>query len=142
MDRFKFRAWHSEQKRMIDIYGLGPDFATENTLDGVDPGTNAFMGDDFEKLSVMQCTGLKDSEGTDVFEGDKFKGEELQEYYLVVWNVNEARFQLDYYGFDQHTGEGGQEVDSNEISRIDENALEISCISDMNVIGNIYQPAS
>lgn len=86
MDRFKFRAWHSIQKRMIDIYGLGPDFVTENTLDGVDPGTNAFMGDDFEKLIIMQCTGIMDKKGTYIYEGDILGFGKSITTYAVVWN--------------------------------------------------------
>jgi len=70
MHRFKFRAWHSVQKRMIDVYGLGTDFVTENTLDGVDPGTNCWHGDDMEDLLVLQYVGLDDIEGNELAEGD------------------------------------------------------------------------
>lgn len=61
MRKLRFRAWHTEQKRMIDVYGLGIDFLTENTLDGVDPGTNAFCGDDMtpEQLYMNYLNDVK-----------------------------------------------------------------------------------
>jgi uncharacterized phage protein (TIGR01671 family) len=131
MDRFKFRAWHSEQKRMIDIYGLGSDFATENTLDGVDPGTNAFMGDDFEKLTIMQSTGLKDKNGTLIYEGDIIKWGHLSGSYenpvriAVVEIKPDIQFRLTN---GKHTF-----IFGNFIYKATDKALEI--------IGNIYENA-
>jgi len=132
MDRFKFRAWDGQFKTMA--YGSLTQDRWYSKTGFLDVSSGGLEGCD-----IMQCTGLKDMEGHHVFEGDRFEGEEPQEYYLVVWNANEARFQLDYYGFDEYTGEGGQEVFASEISRIDENMIDMSSVSVMKVIGNIYQ---
>ena len=98
---------------MIDIYGLGTDFATENTLDGVDPGTNAFMGDDFKLLTVMQFTGLKDIHNEYIFEGDivrwglnfsknGYDDENWHRYAVVSFNPD-IQFKIVYY-IDSKTG--------------------------------------
>lgn len=65
----KFRAFDTKRKRMFAVYGLGKEFATEDTLDGVDPGYNAFQGEDFKQLEIMQFIGLKDRYLKDIYEG-------------------------------------------------------------------------
>jgi len=131
-NRFKFRAWYD-----------GNMYTNHSVSIEID-GTIQFLYPDGEwrenkDLVLMQCTGLNDINGTLVFEGDKFEGEDQKEYFVVVWNPQESRFQLDYYGFDQYTGEGGQEVDATEISKVDENVMDISSVLEMNITGNIYE---
>lgn len=70
MREIKFRAWDNDQQRMFNVYGMGLDFITEDTLNGIDPGVNCFSGDDFKKLVPMQYTGLKDKNGNEIYEGD------------------------------------------------------------------------
>lgn len=85
---FKFRAWDKETKRMFNIYGLGKDWCTEDTFDGVDPDTNCFDGDEFkERIVVMQYIGLFGKEKNIIYDGDivKVRGtKKVGEYVTVV----------------------------------------------------------
>lgn len=69
MRDIKFRAYHTEQKRMFDVYCLGIDLVAEITYNGVDYGNNVFCGDDVNFIKIMQYTGLKDKNGKEIYEG-------------------------------------------------------------------------
>ena len=88
--------------------------------------------------SVCQFTGLLDKNGNNIYEGDKFQGDEPGEFYIVNWNNEEAIFQMDLYGYSVSVGEGSQEVYDNEISQIDSNFFELSALSSDEIIGNIH----
>lgn len=82
MREIKFRAWDSLTKSMIEDYCV----LNETRFEGYDLTNNIH-----EVIGVMQYTGLKDKNGTFIFEGDIFRieeetdGEDEVLYVIVVW---------------------------------------------------------
>lgn len=88
----EFKAWDKKEQRLFDVYGLGIDFVTENTFNGVDEGVNCFSGDEFkERIVIMQFTGFLDKNGNKIFDrfnlGDWTKTDEglKQSKQQVFW---------------------------------------------------------
>src|SRR5699024_8768798 len=124
MREFKFRAWDTDKNKMVKVDTI--DFYNGNVND-VD-FYNQEMHFGFSTI-LLQYTGLKDKNGTEIYEGDII---EISSGYLdtpiiskVVWGGSE------YPAFDlpKYDGYGANAFSSIYFSEDDE----------IRVIGNIYE---
>lgn len=144
MRQIKFRAWSKKYKEYISIgFSVLGETTAFNLIElwyieekGVSEGILDLM---FNDVVLEEFTGLKDKNRKEIYEGDKFEGEEGNEYYVVEYNSNYARFEVSYYGYNMFHNEGGGEEFSSEISRIDCNCLDMDSLSSIEVIGNINE---
>jgi hypothetical protein len=108
MMEIKFRAWDELNKRMIEPSGV-------LLLPKREGGGQAMSGNGYNYV-LMQFTGLKDKNGTEVFEGDLLKL--ADEIYQVIWHHNRWAIR-------------------NERGRLHEVGKDFNYFFE--VIGNIYQ---
>lgn len=118
MKNFKFRAWDKEHKYMeYTDKNLVVCFSDEG-VEVTDHTTFSHSCTSMESFELMQSTGLKDKNGTEIYEGDIVKNI-YDEIYVVKWF--DAGFHLEEKyngGFDYH---------------------ELHFEDNKKVIGNIYE---
>lgn len=84
MKEIKFRAWHKDFKKMYEVKSI--QFCNE--VDGAIQSVELWLlgkVDFIEDIELMQFTGLQDSEGKDIYEGDI-----LARHSFIPWNKFEG----------------------------------------------------
>lgn len=92
----KFRVWEIKEKRMLPVDTLSfPVGGIHYYGPGLGDGWSG-INPSFEKINkitglLMQCIGIEDKKGVDIFEGDRVVHEDGS-YGFVVWNEGILQF--------------------------------------------------
>ncbi|AFL98755.1 YopX protein [Desulfitobacterium dehalogenans ATCC 51507] len=89
MKLLKFRVWNKVSKKMHNPQAISFDIQSCNPF-AVSIPTKSW--DPVEKYELLQWTGLRDEDGTDVYEADLVLID--YEIYKVHWNESQAAFEL------------------------------------------------
>lgn len=118
----KFRAWDKETNRMSDVFEL---------IDLVSQAMNYTVGY-FETLKLIQCTGLLDKNGKEIYEGDLLRdGDSEPCLHKIIWWGDQAKYELE-------TWEGNDIWSSGLFSYLDD-LVEDGKLTDFEIVGNIYE---
>ena len=94
MRGIKFRAWHKERNKMLDVFGV--NFRTPATVQVLNAQYELYE-ELLSCVSLVQYTGLKDVNGRDIYEGDicfLIDTEYQNEQYEVAYSDSQCKFYL------------------------------------------------
>jgi uncharacterized phage protein (TIGR01671 family) len=119
--RFKFRAWDKSQNKMYQVRGI--NFDNEDLWLKINE--TQIMGANLFEVELMQYTGLKDKNGTEIYEGDIVKYTSELENGIFEVKYGNCRF----YGL---------WIEANFMG-ITTDLFYLGCSNELEVIGNIYE---
>lgn len=120
--QYKFRAWDKKDKVVRDVVGM----SFYHDAVSVDIEYGKYLQDDAKRFELMQYTGLKDKNGTEIYEGDVVL-DKYEEVKIVQWY--EGQFVVTR----QVLNGSGKRFEYNNINN------HINHYSKFEVIGNIYE---
>lgn len=115
----KFRAWHKELKMMFEVLAI--DFFNKAVTVKFDKEHYRIYS--FDDIILMQSTGLFDKNGVEIFEGDVV--EYIDGEFSFIGKVIKSPLGTYVIGIDNHSFEDFTD--------------ETTMVSDVSVVGNIYE---
>lgn len=121
----KFRAWIPDKQLLVEVLDL--NFIGEGIKAPAPKESNGFsIHYPFDDIELMQYTGLKDKNGTEIYEGDIWENKHDGQF-LIKFKDGSFNF-FKYYGTESQVGFLPSSV---IVDYVDSNGGE--------VIGNIYE---
>lgn len=125
-DRFRYRVFDNDDKKMHDVIFLNYENNSVEWYNGNNKKRAAFI----EEVPTLQCTGLKDKNDKDIYDGDILKFKLLEDF--AAFGTNEKYVEIIAPVIYEY---GGFFIEQSENSIF----LGQLPMSEIEVVGNIYE---